>query len=247
LEGGRPAVLEVENLRVRFGAIEAVKGLSLTVNEGEIVTLIGSNGAGKTSTLLAISNLVRKDGGRITFRGHDITRMEPSNIVKLGVCHVQEGRHIFPYLTVEENLIMGDFGNTRGDRSLKARVAGNMEKVYDLFPRLKERRKQYGGTLSGGEQQMLAIGRGLMLEPELIMLDEPSLGLAPILVDQIFELISRIRSSGKTILLIEQNANMALQVADRGYVMETGSCALQGRASDLARDPMVVKAYLGIS
>lgn len=243
MERGLPVVLEVHDLRVKYGAIEAVRGLNLRVEDREIVTLIGSNGAGKSSTLLAISNLVRKAAGRVTFKGQDITNMEPSRIARLGVCHVPEGRHIFPYLTVEENLFMGDFGNTSGNKN---RLAENMDKVYTLFPRLKERWKQNGGTLSGGEQQMLAIGRGLMLDPELIMLDEPSLGLAPILVDQIFELITRIRDSGKTILLIEQNANMALQVADRVYVMETGSCAVTGAARDLAQDPVIIKTYLGI-
>lgn len=237
-------MLEVRNLRVKYGVIEAVRDISLNVQDREIVTLIGSNGAGKSSTLMAISGLVKKAGGQVIFRGKDITNLEPSKIVKLGMCHVPEGRHIFPYLTVEQNLLMGDFGNTSPNKN---RVSENMEKVYELFPRLSERRTQNGGTLSGGEQQMLAIGRGLMLDPELIMLDEPSLGLSPILVDQIFELIGGIRDSGKTILLIEQNANMALQIADRAYVMETGACAISGRAKDLAEDPAIVKTYLGIS
>ncbi len=236
-------MLKVEGLKVRYGAIEAVKGIDLEVNDGEIVTLIGSNGAGKSSTLMAISNLVKKTG-KVHFDGDDISSTEPSLIVKKGVCHVPEGRHIFPFLTVEENLLMGDFGNTGGD---KDRVKRNMEHVYELFPRLKERQRQNGGTLSGGEQQMLAIGRGLMLDPKIMMLDEPSLGLAPILVDQIFELILKIRDHGKTILLIEQNANMALQIADRAYVMETGTISMSGDAEQLSGDERVIKAYLGIN
>lgn len=236
-------MLKVEGLKVRYGAIEAVKGIDLEVNDGEIVTLIGSNGAGKSSTLMAISNLIKKTG-KVHFDGADISSMEPSFIVKKGVCHVPEGRHIFPFLTVEENLLMGDFGNTSGD---KDRMKRNMEHVYELFPRLKERQRQNGGTLSGGEQQMLAIGRGLMLDPKIMMLDEPSLGLAPILVDQIFELILRIRDHGKTILLIEQNANMALQIADRAYVMETGTISMSGDAEQLSGDERVIKAYLGIN
>jgi branched-chain amino acid transport system ATP-binding protein len=237
-------VLKVDDIRVNYGGIEAVKGISFDVRDKEIVTLIGSNGAGKTSTLRAISNLVRKSGGRVTFMDMDITRMEPSRIVKLGVCHVPEGRHIFPFLTVEENLIAGDLGNTD---SKPNRLKANMEMVFELFPRLKERRRQNGGTLSGGEQQMLAIGRGLMLDPKLMMLDEPSLGLAPILVDQIFDLIVKIRATGKTILLVEQNASMALEVADRAFVLETGSIAIEGRAAELANDPRVISAYLGMA
>ncbi|MCR4425135.1 MAG: ABC transporter ATP-binding protein [Firmicutes bacterium] len=237
-------MLKVDDIRVNYGGIEAVKGISFDVRDKEIVTLIGSNGAGKTSTLRAISNLVRKSGGRVTFMDMDITRMEPSRIVKLGVCHVPEGRHIFPFLTVEENLIAGDLGNTD---SKPNRLKANMEMVFELFPRLKERRRQNGGTLSGGEQQMLAIGRGLMLDPKLMMLDEPSLGLAPILVDQIFDLIVKIRATGKTILLVEQNASMALEVADRAFVLETGSIAIEGRAAELANDPRVISAYLGMA
>ncbi len=236
-------MLKVEALKVRYGAIEAVKGVDIQVNDGEIVTLIGSNGAGKSSTLMAISNLVRKTG-KVSFDDTDISALEPSLIVKKGICHVPEGRHIFPFLTVEENLVMGDFGNTDGS---KDRVKDNMDHVFELFPRLKERRRQNGGTLSGGEQQMLAIGRGLMMNPKLMMLDEPSLGLAPMLVDQIFELILKIRDHGKTILLIEQNANMALQIADRAYVMETGVISMSGPAEELAGDERVIKAYLGIN
>lgn len=236
-------MLHVENLQVHYGVVEAIRGIDFEVRPKEIVTLIGSNGAGKTSTLKSISNLVKKSGGRVMFGGYDITRIEPDAIVKRGMCHVPEGRMIFPFLTVEENLIMGDFGNTNSNPN---RIKENMAEVYQLFPRLKERRKQNGGTLSGGEQQMLAIGRGLMLDPNLIMLDEPSLGLAPIIVEQIFELILQIRDWGKTILLIEQNANMALQIADRAYVMENGQITLSGLARDLANDPKVASAYLGM-
>lgn len=237
-------MLKVENLHVHYGNMEALKGIDFEVCEKEVVTLIGSNGAGKSSTLRSISNLVQKSDGQVYFAGEDITNLEPSKIVKKGICHVPEGRLIFPYLTVEENLIMGDLGNV----SKKAnRVKENIASIYSLFPRLKERRKQNGGTLSGGEQQMLAIGRGLMLDPQLVMLDEPSLGLAPIVVEQIFELILKIRDWGKTVLLIEQNANMALQVADRGYVMETGQIILSDNAKDLLDNPKVAGAYLGIS
>ncbi len=236
-------MLTVEELSVYYGSIAAVRGICFEINEKEIVTLIGSNGAGKTSTLRSISNLVPKSDGQVIYKGVDITHLEPSEIVKMGICHVPEGRHIFPYMTVEENLKMGDFGNTK---EIKNRVQENLTQVYDLFPRLKERRKQNGGTLSGGEQQMLAIGRGLMLNPDLIMLDEPSLGLAPILIEQIFEQFIKIREWGKTILLIEQNAHMALQISDRGYVLETGKIIHSGKSSDLIDDPQVAKAYLGI-
>jgi branched-chain amino acid transport system ATP-binding protein len=237
-------MLKVTNLHVHYGNIEAIRGISFEVHSKEIVTLIGSNGAGKSSTLRSISNLVQSSGGQIFFDGAEITHMEPSKIVKRGLCHVPEGRLIFPYLTVEENLIMGDFGNT----SAKAnRVQTNIDNVYEMFPQLKERRKQNGGTLSGGEQQMLAIGRGLMLDPKLVMLDEPSLGLAPIVVEQIFELIVKIRDWGKTVLLIEQNANMALQVANRAYVLETGEITISGAAQDLLHDPQIAGAYLGIA
>lgn len=236
-------MLIVDNLHVHYGLQHALKGISLTVQPKEIVTLIGANGAGKTSIVMAISNLIRKSGGSVTFSGQDITQSEPSDIVKRGICHIPEGRLIFPSLTVEENLILGDFGNTDPNPN---RLKENLDQVYQLFPRLKERRKQNGGTLSGGEQQMLAIGRGLMLDPQLIMLDEPSLGLAPIIVEQIFELILKIRDWGKTILLIEQNAQMALEIADRGLVIENGMVTLSGNAKTLATDPGVVAAYLGI-
>lgn len=236
-------MLKVDNLWVHYGNIAALQGVSFEVAEREIVTLIGANGAGKSSALKSISNLVQKSAGKVTLRGEDITGLEPSKIVKKGICHVPEGRLIFPYLTVEENLRMGDFGNAQPRAN---RLPDNLARIYQLFPRLKERRKQNGGTLSGGEQQMLAIGRGLMLEPELVMLDEPSLGLAPVIVEQIFELILTIRDWGKTVLLIEQNANMALQISDRGYVLETGRVILADAAANLAGNPMVAAAYLGI-
>jgi branched-chain amino acid transport system ATP-binding protein len=236
-------MLEVRDLKVRYGNVEAIKGISFDVKEREIVTLIGSNGAGKSSTLMAISNLAKKSAGTARFLGADITSLDPSEIAKRGICHVPEGRRIFPYLTVEENLLMGDYGNTDPDPK---RCEKNMETAYSLFPRLKERKKQNGGTLSGGEQQMLAIARGLMLDPKLVMLDEPSLGLAPIIVEQIFELLLRIREMGKTILLIEQNASMALQIADRGYVLETGRITLSGSAEELSSNPEVIRAYLGV-
>jgi|SRR5690554_2222214 len=236
-------MLSVANLSINYGYIAAVKGISFEIKEKEIVTLIGSNGAGKTSTLRSISNLIPKSEGKVTFKGVDISEREASEIVKMGLAHVPEGRHIFSHMTVEENLKMGDFGNKK---EIENRVEENLAQVYALFPRLKERRKQSGGSLSGGEQQMLAIGRGLMLNPDLIMFDEPSLGLAPILVEQIFEQFIKIREWGKTILLIEQNANMALQIADRGYVMETGKIVHSGKAADLIDDPQVAKAYLGM-
>jgi len=236
-------LLKIVDLHVRYDNIEAIKGINFYIKEKEIVTLIGSNGAGKTSILMAISNMVKKSKGKVFFRGEDITNLEPSKIVKKGICHVPEDRLIFTYLTVEENLIMGDFGNTN---SKPNRIAENMENVFQLFSILKERRKQNAGTLSGGEQQMLVIGRALMLEPKLIMMDEPSLGLAPILVEQIFELILKIKDLGKTILLIEQNANMALQIADRAYVLETGEIRLSGTAKELLNNPQVASAYLGM-
>ncbi|MDR1534228.1 MAG: ABC transporter ATP-binding protein, partial [Planctomycetota bacterium] len=227
-------MLEVENLKVHYGGIRAVKGVGFRVAEREIVAIIGSNGAGKSSSLMSISNVVRKAGGRVRFAGRDITSADPADIVRLGVGHVPEGRRIFPFLTVEENLVLGDTGRTGGG---PGRVGASLGMVYELFPRLADRKRQPGGTLSGGEQQMLAIGRGLMLDPRLLMFDEPSLGLAPLVVEEIFELLLKIRGLGKTILLVEQNANMALQIADRAYVIETGRIALSGRAADLRHDP----------
>ena len=235
-------MLKVDRLSVNYGYITALSEVSIEINQGEIVSLIGGNGAGKTTTLMAVSNLVEKAGGKVFFKGTDITRMVPDRIVKLGISHIPEGRKIFPGLTVYENLIAGTMGNARLS---KENIAENLERSYDLFPRLRERRRQNGGSLSGGEQQMLAIARGLMMDPELLMLDEPSLGLAPILVEDIFEHIIKIRGMGKTILLIEQNASMALSIADRGYVLETGSVKLEGSGPALLHDPEVKKLYLG--
>jgi len=236
-------MLKVENLSVHYGYINALSDVSIEVNEGEIITLIGGNGAGKTTTLMSVSNLVEKSGGRVLFREEDITNKAPDKIVKLGISHVPEGRKIFPQLTVYENLIAGTFGKPKmGKQKIEALVEEN----YVLFPRLKERMKQTGGSLSGGEQQMLAIARGLMMDPALIMLDEPSLGLAPIIVEEIFALIAKIRDIGKTVLLIEQNASMALSIADRGYVLEIGHVTLTGTGQELLVNPEVKRAYLGV-
>lgn len=235
-------MLKVENLIVNYGHINALQDVSFEVEQGEIITLIGSNGAGKTTTLLSVSNLKKKESGKVTFKGQDITNMAPHKIVRMGMCHVPEGRRIFPALTVRENLTAGTFGN---QELHKDRIQALFEEVYTLFPRLKERMNQDGGTLSGGEQQMLAIARGLMMDPDIIMLDEPSLGLAPIIVEEIFELIQKIRDNGKTILLIEQNASMALSIADRGYVMENGRIILTGKGKDLLVNEEVQAAYLG--
>lgn len=236
--------LEARELTVHYGNVNALRGVNFHVDQGEIVTLIGSNGAGKTSSLMAISNLIQGTrGGTVEFDGGDITHLPPSKIVKLGISHVPEGRHIFPRLTVEENLLMGTFGAKKYD---KARAAAVLEEIYQMFPRLRERRTQLGGTLSGGEQQMLAIGRGLMFSPKVLMLDEPSLGLAPLVVKEIFELILDIRDRGTTVLLIEQNAGLALQIADRGYVLENGSITLTDTGEALLHNESVIKAYLGI-
>jgi branched-chain amino acid transport system ATP-binding protein len=233
-------MLEVKNLDVFYGNIRALHGISFEVNKGEIVTLIGSNGAGKTTTLRSISALNRIHGGEIVFDGKPITNLEAHRIVRLGISHVPEGRKIIGNLTVLENLMMGAF-----IRSDKAGIQESLEDVFTRFPRLKERAKQLGGTLSGGEQQMLAIGRGLMAKPELLLLDEPSMGLSPILVEEIFDIISRINKLGTTILLVEQNAFMALQVAHRGYVLETGRIVLSGPSAKLRADDQVRAAYLG--
>ncbi len=235
-------ILKIEDLVVHYGYINALNKVSLDVNKCEIITLIGSNGAGKTTTLMSVSNLAPKTSGKVYFKGEDISKKMPDKIVKLGIAHVPEGRKIFPRLTVYENLIAGTMGNVG---CKKQDIEELVEQCFTLFPRLKERRTQAGGSLSGGEQQMLAIARGLMLDPELIMLDEPSLGLAPIIIEDIFELILKIRDSGKTVLLIEQNASMALSIADRGYVMETGKIILSGTGEDLIKDPQVKEAYLG--
>jgi branched-chain amino acid transport system ATP-binding protein len=234
------ALLEVKDLYVSYGAIRALHGVSFHVDEGEVVTLIGANGAGKSTTLRTISSLLPVDRGEIIYDGEAITGAEASTIVRQGLIQVPEGRRIFSPLTVRENLEMGAF--TRTD---KAEIEETMEYVFHLFPRLKERVAQTGGTLSGGEQQMLAVGRALMAKPRLLLMDEPSMGLAPILVEEIFDIIKEISQEGVTILLVEQNAHMALSVANRGYVLETGSIQLEGSASELAENPQVRAAYLG--
>jgi branched-chain amino acid transport system ATP-binding protein len=233
-------LLEVKDLNVSYGAIKAIQGISFHVDEGEVVTLIGANGAGKTTTLQTISGLLRPTSGEVLFEGKNLTHMAAENIVKLGVAQVPEGRRIFSRLTVAENLEMGAFTRKDKDGIRQAR-----EQVFRSFPRLEERLDQYGGTLSGGEQQMLAMGRALMIQPRLLLLDEPSMGLAPILVEEIFEIIKRINSQGTSILLVEQNAAMALSVAHRGYVLETGRIVLRGEAQALLRNPQVRAAYLG--
>ena len=231
-------ILKIEDLQVRYGGIEAVKGISFDVQQGQIVTLIGSNGAGKSSTLRTISGLVKPSGGKITFQGEDITGKDPTQIVTQGVTLVPEGRRIFPDMTVLENLKIGAYLR-------KDDLSEDLEWVYSLFPRLKERSWQAGGTLSGGEQQMLAMGRALMSHPKLLMLDEPSMGLAPILVEQIFDIIRELHAAGTTILLVEQNAQAALSVADRAYVLETGRITLSGTGKELMASDAVRKAYLG--
>jgi branched-chain amino acid transport system ATP-binding protein len=234
------ALLDVLDLHTFYGHIYAVKGVSLHVDQGEIVTLIGSNGAGKSTTLRAISGLVRPRQGRIIFAGEEIDGLPPHEIVARGIGQAPEGRRIFQRMTVLENLEMGAF--RRADR---AAIAADIERVFALFPRLKERRFQRGGTLSGGEQQMLAIGRALMARPRLLLLDEPSMGLAPLVVEQIFQVIQDINRQGTTILLVEQNALMALEIAHRGYVLQAGEIVLQDTAAKLQQDPLVRKAYLG--
>ena len=233
-------VLKIENLKVRYGGIEAVRGISFDVKAGEIVTLIGANGAGKSSTLRTISGLVKPSEGTISFDGEDITAKDPTAIVSKGLMMVPEGRRIFPNLTVLENLKIGAY--LRKDNLEK-----DLEMVFGYFPRLKERSWQEGGTLSGGEQQMLAVGRALMGRPKLLMMDEPSLGLAPIVVQGIFDIIRQINDAGTTVLLIEQNANMALHVADRAYVIENGMIAMEGTGQELLKDEKVRAAYLGSS
>jgi branched-chain amino acid transport system ATP-binding protein len=233
-------LLEVKDLNVYYGAIHALQGISFSVDEGEIVTLIGANGAGKSTTLKTISGLLRPRTGHVRFAGKDLILLPAEQIVVEGVVQVPEGRKIFAPLTVRENLEMGAY--TRTD---KAEIEQSMQRVFTSFPRLRERLSQLGGTLSGGEQQMLAVARGLMARPRLLLLDEPSMGLAPILVEEIFEIIREINRQGTTILLVEQNANMALQVANRGYVLETGRIALEGGARDLLHNPQVIQAYLG--
>ena len=233
-------MLKVTDLAVSYGAIKALRGISFEVNTGEIITLIGSNGAGKTTTLHAISNIIKKSGGEIRFEDESIGELAPDAIVKKGLIHVPEGRRIFANLTVKENLEMGAF--TRTD---KAEIKADMEMVYEMFPRLKERLKQISGTLSGGEQQMLAMGRALMSKPKLLLLDEPSMGLAPILVDEIFSIIQQINKAGTTILLVEQNAYKALSIASRAYILETGLITKSGNAKDLIKDNSVKAADVG--
>ncbi len=233
-------MLEVQEIDVYYGAIHALKKLSISVEEGSIVTLIGANGAGKTTTLKTISGLLRPRSGSIKFKNQELTNVPPEKIVGLGICHVPEGRRVFPSMTVMENLEMGAY--LRKD---KKQIAKDLETVFARFPRLKERQKQLAGTLSGGEQQMLAIGRALMANPQLLLMDEPSMGLAPLLVKEIFEIIKDINARGTTILLVEQNANMALSIADKAYVIETGEIVLQGTAQELMNSEQVKKAYLG--
>ena len=233
------AMLAVNDIHVYYGSIHAVKGVSLEVNEGEIVTLIGANGAGKATVLNTISGLLHPRGGSVTFMGQDLKGVPPHKLVARGMAQVPEGRRIFLQMTVEENLEMGAYTQS------KASIAGSIEDVYRRFPRLQERRKQIAGTLSGGEQQMLAMGRALMSHPRLLMLDEPSMGLAPILVEQIFDIIRELHAAGTTILLVEQNAQAALSVADRAYVLETGRISLSGTGAELMASDKVREAYLG--
>lgn len=233
-------MLKIHNLDVSYGPIRALKGISFEVKEGEIVTLIGANGAGKSTTLRTISNLLKPQGGSITFLNQDLLSVPAYDLVKLGIAHVPEGRIIFGPLTVQENLELAAWG-----RRDKIAIQEDLNKVYDLFPLMKERKFQLGETLSGGEQQMLALGRGLMARAKLMLLDEPSMGLAPLLVQDIFRVIRQVNAEGTTILLVEQNAHMALEVAHRAYVLETGNIILEGPAHEVAKNPKVIKAYLG--
>jgi len=233
-------MLKVKDLNVYYGKIHAIKGITFNVKPGEIVTLIGANGAGKTTTLQTISGLLKAEKGIITYEDQDISKIKPFRIPELGIAHVPEGRQVFASMTVYENLMMGAFIR----KDVKG-IERDIEKIYTYFPRLKERSKQSAGTLSGGEQQMLAMGRALMTQPRLLLLDEPSMGLAPILVDDIFEIIKTINKAGTTILLVEQNANKALRIANRGYVLETGRVKLQGKADELLANEDVKAAYLG--
>lgn len=235
-------MLKLENIQAGYGNIIAIKDVSLEINEGEIITLIGANGAGKSTTLMTISGVVKARAGKIFFKNESIEKKSSDNIVKLGICQVPEGRHIFPQLTVQENLDMGAF--LRKD---KAEIKKDLEYVFDLFPILAERKTQDGGTLSGGEQQMLAMSRALMARPQLLLLDEPSMGLAPLVIKRIFEIIKQInKENNTTIFLVEQNANQALHIADRGYVIENGEITLAGPAKDLLENSDIQKAYLGI-
>lgn len=234
------AMLEIKDLEVSYGMIAAIKGVSFEVNEGEVIALIGANGAGKTTILHTITGLIKAKAGSIVFDGHDLTKTPAHKIVELGMAHVPEGRRIFSQLTVLENLKLGAY--TRKD---KDGIVEDLETVYSRFPRLAERKKQIAGTLSGGEQQMLAMGRALMSKPRIIVMDEPSMGLSPILVSEIFDIIQSINSTGVTVLLVEQNAKKALSIADRAYVLETGRISLSGNADELINDESVKKAYLG--
>jgi branched-chain amino acid transport system ATP-binding protein len=234
-------MLKIEGLSISYGVIPAVKNFNIEVKKGEVVSLIGTNGSGKTTTLRGISGIVKAKEGKILYQGTDLTKIEPHKIVEMGISHVPEGRGVFPDLTVLENLKMGAF-----IRKDKDGIKKDMEEIFHLFPRLEERKSQLAGTLSGGEQQMLAIGRALMARPKLLLLDEPSMGLAPIIVKEIFHIIKKINKEGTTVLLVEQNANMALSVAHRGYVLETGEIVAQGTVEELQNNDMIRKIYLGI-
>lgn len=234
------AMLEVKDLEVYYGVIQAIKGVSFHVDQGEVIALIGANGAGKTTILHTVTGLLAPKKGSVYFEGKEITKMPAHKIVSLGMAHVPEGRRVFAELSVYENLKMGAY--TRKDRS---EIEATLEKVYERFPRLKERRNQMAGTLSGGEQQMLAMGRALMSRPKIILMDEPSMGLSPIMVNEIFDIIRSVSESGTTVLLVEQNAKKALSIADRAYVLETGKIVLEGKAKDLLEDDSIKKAYLG--
>jgi len=234
-------ILEVKDLEVSYGKIKAIKGISMYVNQGEVVVLVGANGAGKTTLLKTISGLLSPASGYIHFEGSDLTKIAPHQRVIQGICQAPEGRGIFPGLSVEENLRIGKYGRV----TAKSEMESDLDKVFELFPRLKDRQNQLGGTLSGGEQQMLSIGRALMSRPKMLLLDEPSMGLAPKFIATIFEIIEQIKSQGVTILLVEQNAAKALKIADRAYVLETGSITKEGSGSSLLKDPVVRAAYLG--
>ena len=231
-------LFKISDLEVSYGSIAAIKGISLQVRKGEIVTILGSNGAGKTTTMRAISRLIKAESGSIMFKGHELTRLPAHKVVSLGISHSPEGRRVFNILSVEENLLLGAYTKSKVDQEILAWV-------YDLFPRLKERKSQLAGTLSGGEQQMLAIGRALMSQPELLLLDEPSLGIAPILVKAIFAQIKKIAAKGVTVLLVEQNARAALKLANRGYVLEVGKIVFSGESEELLNSPRIQEAYLG--
>lgn len=234
------AMLEVKDLQVYYGVIQALKGISFEVNQGEVIALIGANGAGKTTTLQTLTGIIPSKAGSITFEGKDITKIPAHKIVEMGMAHVPEGRRVFADMTVYENLLMGAY--TRKDKN---EIAQSLANVYKRFPRLEERKNQRAGTLSGGEQQMLAMGRALMSKPRIILMDEPSMGLSPIFVNEIFDIIKEVSEGGTTVLLVEQNAKKALSIADRAYVLETGNITLSGKAEDLLNDESVQKAYLG--